>query len=562
MATQLLLFAEPLLWEGLSQLLSRADGDYQVVSQTDGLAGAPQLVIWHLGTPPSFDNLAREVTQLQQRWQPAPVLVLLPEGQPHSASQLLQLPLAGLLEAPTPDELLEAIATLLAGGRVVALAQSSGALDPTPAAATPLAATSLAALGPGNSLDLGHSLFWSGIQQIDAEMAACLSQLNAPRRSLLHQWIHQGRLRELRAARLCLILLWGSEALPAGPGSVGSTQSRTSPQSSSRQGTARIGIQLHLPLPSADGIWQTLQQRLEAACQAGLTNNSGQLLALEGLHPQRRADLLQALLTECDRLRRQLASDQLQGKALQERWNERQLDLRQQALRSTVSSYVQLPKEGALQPVADVLLNASDLAGSDPELPEAQAMLVALVQGQPLLVDGVLVPIDEPRAVLHLERLLSNWLVRTAEQISSEVLACCADWPELRRYLLTDDLLATRSLERLRNQLNAQQRWRNWVERPVALYESRRSLFCLQDGAISSASLTEPRDNELRQLSWGQQLVTLALETRDALAPQLHSLLKGLGDLLVVLLTQVVGRSIGLVGRGIRQGLGRSLSRG
>ena len=83
MATQLLLFAEPLLCEGLGQLLSRADGGYQVASQADGLAGAPQLVIWHLGTTPSFDNLAREVTQLQQRWQPAPVLVLLQIGRAH-----------------------------------------------------------------------------------------------------------------------------------------------------------------------------------------------------------------------------------------------------------------------------------------------------------------------------------------------------------------------------------------------------------------------------------------------------------------------------------------------
>jgi hypothetical protein len=74
--------------------------------------------------------------------------------------------------------------------------------------------------------------------------------------------------------------------------------------------------------------------------------------------------------------------------------------------------------------------------------------------------------------------------------------------------------------------------------------------------------LTEPRDAELRDLGWVQQLVTLSLETRDALAPQLQSLIKGLGDLFVVLLTQVVGRSIGLVGRGIRQGMGRSLSRG
>jgi hypothetical protein len=56
--------------------------------------------------------------------------------------------------------------------------------------------------------------------------------------------------------------------------------------------------------------------------------------------------------------------------------------------------------------------------------------------------------------------------------------------------------------------------------------------------------------------------VTLSLETRDAIAPQMQSLIKGLGDLFVVVLTQVVGRSIGLVGRGIRQGMGRSLSRG
>ena len=46
------------------------------------------------------------------------------------------------------------------------------------------------------------------------------------------------------------------------------------------------------------------------------------------------------------------------------------------------------------------------------------------------------------------------------------------------------------------------------------------------------------------------------------LRARLQALLRRLGDLLVVLLTQVVGRSIGLVGRGIRQGLGRSLSRG
>jgi hypothetical protein len=184
------------------------------------------------------------------------------------------------------------------------------------------------------------------------------------------------------------------------------------------------------------------------------------------------------------------------------------------------------------------------------------------VQAQPVLVEGRLLAPDEPQAVLHLELLIANWLIRSAELISADILSSCSNWPELRRYLLRDDLLATRNLERLRNQLNAQQRWDSLFERPVQLYQSQRMLFRLQAGAITPLLLTEPRDGELRDLSWSQQLITLALEARDALSPQLQKLIRQCGDLLVVVLTQVIGRAIGLVGRGILQGMGRTVGRG
>jgi len=186
-------------------------------------------------------------------------------------------------------------------------------------------------------------------------------------------------------------------------------------------------------------------------------------------------------------------------------------------------------------------------------------MLSALVLGQPLLVEGHLLSPDEPLAVLHLQRLVANWLLRNAEQVAAQTLACCGAWPELRRYLLVADLLSTRNLERLRNQLNAQQRWATLLQHPIAIYESRRALLTIEGGAIGIQLLTEPRDQELKRLSWAQQLVTLALESRDALAPQVQSLVRGLGQVLVVLLTQVLGRAIGLVGRGVVQGMGRSL---
>ncbi|MCP9783875.1 DUF3685 domain-containing protein [Cyanobium sp. WKJ7-Wakatipu] len=533
MSSQLLLFAEPLLRDGLTRLLTAQAGLYSVAERPEQLQGLPQLVIWQASSGDlKGGRLAEELLRLQERWQPAPLLLLLPPAHGLAGDALLQLPAAGILESPNPQELLAALATLLTGGRV--LAAAAGSASPRPAASP--------AASP--ALGLGQWLLISGLQQIDADLAAIKRLLTPPPTNLVQLLVLQGRLRELSAARELLLLLWGPLSV-----AWGAPDPCPSPEPV---------LAITLQQRSADGIWRAIRQRLEAGSGAELSNQSGQLLALEGLSPERRRDLLLALLSQVDSLRQRLLDDPA---PLQQRWEQWQPELRQQAMRSLVNSYVQLPCEGSLLPVADSLLRSSDLTGRDPELPEAQPMLASLVRAQPLLVDGQLLAADEPRAVLYLELLLSNWLVRSAELVSAELLASCASWPELRRYLLQPELLATRNLERLRNQLNAQLRWSSWVERPISLYESRRRLYCLRDGAIRCQELTEPRDAELRQLGWLQQLVTLALESRDALAPQVQGLLRGLGDLVVVLLTRVLGRAIGLVGRGIAQGMGRGIAK-
>ena len=458
---------------------------------------------------------------------------------------LLQLPAAGLLQQPDPDQLRAAVATLLAGGRVVQL----NGEDP------PDLAEAASHSRPG----LGQWLLQSGLEQIDAELRLCERWLSTSPLQPIQALILEGRIRELTAARSLLLWLWGPLSLawsqPQDP-SLRATESLPRPPLS---GSTAITLRHR----TADGIWQVIRERLAAASASSLAPQAdGALFALGGLSSERRRDLLLALLGQLDQLLNRLRQERLRGDDLQGRWQQLQPDLRRHALRQMAGPYVQLPQQGEMLPVADTLSSSSDLGLEDPELPPCLPMLTALLSAQPLLVDGQLLAPDEPQALLHLEALVSNWLVRTAELISGEVLACCGDWPELRRYLLVQDLLATRSLERLRNQLNAQQRWSAWFERPIQLYESRRLLYRLEGGAIQPLLLTEPRDQELRQLGWLQQAVTLSLETRDALAPQLQALLRRLGDLLVVVLTQVVGRAIGLVGRGILQGMGRGVSRG
>ncbi len=557
---QLLLFADPLEREGLMAWL-RQGGAWAPVPSVEALQGAPALVIWSLSGSPAADTLGEELHRLRERWQPAPLLLLLPTCHGYPKAWLLRLPVQGLLERPEPERLSTAVRTLLEAGRFVSLEgdETIERQDPLP------------------PMGLGRWLLVSGLQQIDAELAVCQRLLRSGMADGWAVMLLQGRRRELEAARGLLLWLWGPAWLALGlaehdtglqsdaaapsdlAGAVSPPNSGGSRGSDGSRG--RGGLQLTLRRRGADGLWEALNERLRGVAAAGPDNRSGQLLALDGLRPERRSELLLALLQQFEQLRQRLLDEDLRGPRLLERWRDRQQELRRQALRQLAGSYVQLPLQGSLRPVAESLIQRASLAYDDPELPDAEAMLAPLVQAQPLVIEGRLLPPDEPEALLYLEMLLANWLVRSAELICAELLLACADWPELRRYLLRPELLATRNLERLRNQLNAQQRWSRWVEQPVRLYESRRALFHLTDGAIEVVAITEPRDQELRSLPWPQQLVTLLLESRDALAPQFRSLLRGAGNLLAMLLTRGIGRAIGLVGRGIAQGMGRGLGR-
>ena len=160
--------------------------------------------------------------------------------------------------------------------------------------------------------------------------------------------------------------------------------------------------------------------------------------------------------------------------------------------------------------------------------------------------------------------VLAAEVVRLDEREGGEAASAACEYidfgrPELRRAVLLPDLLATRQLDQLRNRINSAERWHTLVERPLAIYESRRLLFDIQAGRVAPTMVCDLRDAELRQLSWWQQAFTLLLEARDALAPQVELLINRVGGLMVLLLTRVVGRAIGLVGRGVMQGLGQGL---
>ena len=538
---KVLLIARNLLAESLLSGLADCQSLAIAVS-TEQLDGQPDLVIWSIESIASPSLLQLEVLKLQSRWGSAPLLLLLPNKLPCDPTELLALNCAGLLQDPDLAQLQQTIETLLSGGRVVEL-NASAQTAPADADQTP---------------GLGLWLLMTGLQQIDHDLRMIELLLNPPPSNAFLKFMLEGRCRELRQARQLLLWLWGP--LQLGLENAVSLQQSTS--SSDPSGTS-----IRLSERNGAAVWSAIHQRLETAVTGGLSNDTGQMLAIEGLHPERRRELLLALLQQLNLVLQRLRMDGQavfetgSDRVVSEQWQALQPKLRQQALLSMAGHYVRLPMGEELNGVADHLLLKTELDANDDELPNPKRMLAPFLDDQPVLVEGQLLPSDDPRALLQLETLVSNWLVRTAELIGSELLGVCGEWPELRRYLLDQRLISTRELERLRNQLNSQSRWQSWIQRPIRLYESQRLLYQLNGGAIAPLLLTEPRDEELRRLGWWQQQVALLLEARDALGPQVQQLVRRMGDLLAVILTQLIGRAIGLIGRGIAQGMGRSLHR-
>nr|AUG32264.1 hypothetical protein PLO_265 [Paulinella longichromatophora] len=394
-----------------------------------------------------------------------------------------------------------------------------------------------------------YRLLQNGLDQVNQNLNFVNLLYKIASKSLVKKLLIKGRQRELNKARIVFLWVWNSLAFTNFHINLNTFQSYSYLPS----------INLDISEHGCQKAWNQIKERLETVFINDLVNETGYLLAIEALNYERRRDLLLALLSQFDLIIKELYQKKLYGEELNSFWYQLQPGLFRAALEEMAGLHVEICRNGELKSVVSLLINNCTWE-EDRELPSPQSMLGPLAQGQPILIEGYLLSLDDRRAILQIEILVTNWLIRTAELIGAEILSECSDWPELRCYLLRRDLMITRNLERLRNQLNNQEWWNLCFERPVRLYESKRLVWRIKNTSIVSSFITEPRDEELQRLPWWQQLITLIMETRDAAAPQLQILFQRIGNLIVIVLTQVIGKAIGLIVRGVLQGMGRTFT--
>jgi hypothetical protein len=173
-----------------------------------------------------------------------------------------------------------------------------------------------------------------------------------------------------------------------------------------------------------------------------------------------------------------------------------------------------------------------------------------------LCIDNVSYPAGTKESQSQALLILENLLIHIANAVIQPLLNNLADEESIKQNFYNWQMISTREIEKFRNNLSWKYQLYQYITEAQTIFESRYEFFIFSPRGIRKTSIYAPRNQELAQLSGIPLGVTLILEFRDAISPRIQSLVGFLGTGIVFVLTQVVGRGLGLVGRGILQGIG------
>ena len=422
-----------------------------------------------------------------------------------------------------------------------------------------------------------HQLRQSGLQQIEDALVLVTQQLQNPKLSNLDWLFWSGRRRELLAARWVVNQLLPTDVIVVEPeqareGEGEQRRNLTSRPLSSKTPIPNPQSSISGQMPSALSPAPTSQlSRMPpqtpvfevtlGKLQSGLSNLTGVVLEIDILATEKRWDLLSIVLHKFEDILDELRFSQVTLEQLPQKRSLVLQDLWQVSLRDFFGKYYTLPVDNNEFEVVIVfqqnvvLVQASILD----KIPLVVELLAHQLFETPLIIDNVSYPARTPEAMAQAEILLHHLIIQVANAVIQPLLNEFADIETIKQSFYDRRLISSREIARFRNNLSWRYRLSQLLLEPQAIFDSRYDLFVLSDTGIKQTSIYSPRRQELEQLRGIRLAVTLAYETRDAIAPRLRAAIRWAGSGVVYILTQVLGKSIGLIVRGVIQGIGSTL---
>ncbi|MDX2231467.1 MAG: DUF3685 domain-containing protein [Leptolyngbyaceae cyanobacterium bins.349] len=603
-------FAAGLTQDSRMQVVLEADSESSVIrvlqhwlSQPSTLAGDAiplDLIILSLDLPPSAATAIALCQTLRQQYPAIPILTTSAIASPALLSAAFRAGARGYCQTGTAmADWIRAIGQVVAGYPFWEQGMGALAQMPTvdPLLSVPLSVPPLSVPSrrqqpgplnnqPGPLNTVRRHLRQSGLAQIDAAIAQINDQLRDPTLTRLDQLVLTGRRRELRASRWLVsrllttpgmapdvISLETAKPSPAPrPSGFTATTNRLSERSESsaadESGPSEMGLPLtpQVATTAIRSIQAALFDTTFAKLQLGLRNLTDTPLEIDILRDDRKRELLTIVLRKLEEILAELRLSQIDLPQLDGKQDIILLNLWQATTTDFFGRYTTLPLGDSpadplnQTPIAMVEILLQDEAIVQAEIlgkiPLFRDFLAHLLFQVPLMVDETNYGVGTVEAMTQMEVLLQNLMIQVSNAVIQPLLNRFGNVVAVKQNFYDRRLLSTREIERFRNNLSWKYRVQRYFKEPTAIFESRYSLFGLGELGIVNTSIYSPRSQELDELAGLGLAVTVVLEARDAIAPRLRSAISFVGSGVVYVLTEVIGRGIGLIGRGIIKGVG------
>ncbi|MGB3516442.1 MAG: DUF3685 domain-containing protein [Elainellaceae cyanobacterium] len=488
--------------------------------------------------------------QLKQDQPDRPVLLLSDRSEAIFIAAAQQVAADGYCPRQATADVLAGVMRRLRSGQATWLLADEGAIAPT--AETPRAIGQ--PLGPWARL--WRQTGQSGLQQIEDALAAIAASLENPMGEV-ERLIIEGRQRELQAARW-LVRRWLVPDLPK-------VEPEPEPESPPPPpDETRAIVQLPVPgalepqLAAVHDVQSILFDAVLAKLQQPLINQTQMPLEIDVLREEKRRELCYLILRRLEAILDELRYSQVQLDELETKRSPILLDLWQAVVIDFLGRYYTVSLNDRSVEVVAVILDDQERIQRellDP-IPFVVDWLAHLLFQTPLWVERTAYPVGNPAAIARAELILDHLVIQLANAVVQPLLDRFANVEPIKQALYDRRVMSFREMERFRNDLSWRYRLSRYFAEPTDMFESQYRLFALRGRAIRQVAVYAPRTQDLEQLSGLPYVVTLALEARDAVSPRLRAAIAFVGSGVIYVLTDVVGRGIGLIARGILKGVG------
>ncbi len=389
----------------------------------------------------------------------------------------------------------------------------------------------------------------NSLHQIDATLATLNTNLNADQLSAFDRLILTGRKRELHTARWLIKRLFSPTVLAVLPLDLPTPDALTVSQFRSSPLIESI---------SSNHLSQTLFESIAAKLQSNLGNLTPTPLEIDILRQEKKRELFYLILRQFEGLLDELRFSQVTIEQLSAKQSTILQDLWASVTTDFLGRYHTLSIADCHTELIPILLQDAAIVQTEilAKIPQSIELLNYLLFKTPLTIDHHICPFGSTAAEDRARILLENLTIHLANAIIQPLLNRFGNLESIKAGFYDRRLLSSRDIERFRNDLSWRYRIDRYIGEPQAIFESQYRLFIFTTYGIKNISIYAPRPQELSQLSGIPLVVTLALETRDALSPRLKSATTFVGSSIVYLLTEIIGRGIGLIGRGVIKGIG------